>query len=136
MDSLPNGLSAALRHLAADTSDTFAIQCHFHCPRPVEIGDSAVATHLYRIAQECVRDTAQYAGAKEIVIALVRRHGRVELSVSDDTTRPSSASVFGGDMVHEMIHHRARMTGGRIVIRQRKGGSVRITCQVPVIKAA
>ena len=130
VEPLPNGLSAALAHLAADTAELHRVRCHLRVPRPVEISDSGAATHIYRIAQECVRNAVHHANAKNIAIGLFRRSDGMELSISDDVTRPLSA-VFGGDMVHEMIHHRARMIGGQIVIRPRKGGGVRVTCQVP-----
>lgn len=136
VDAVPNGLLTALRHLAADTADIFSIRCHFHCSRPVEVLDSEAATHVYRIAQECVRYAIQYGRARTIDIDLKHTRGGIELSVSHDAAKSLPLDIFRGDMVREMIHHRARVIGGRIVVRARKGGGVRVTCQIPGIKAA
>jgi PAS domain S-box-containing protein len=135
VDHLPGGLSAALAHLAADNADLHNIRCHFRCPRPVEIADPAAATHLYRIAQECVRDAIHHAHAKTVTISLSRRNGHIELSVSDDAKRPSKSEIFSGTMVSEMIHHRARMISARITIRRRPRAGVSVTCHIPAIKA-
>jgi two-component system CheB/CheR fusion protein len=135
VDILPGGLADALQHLALDSSEIFSIQCRFHNPRPTEISDPNAATSLYRIARECVRNAAQFPGVKQIVIALTRKNGCCELSVSDDAKRPDSANVFAGDMVHEMILHRAGVLGARIEIHARNGGGVRVTCQIPTLSA-
>jgi signal transduction histidine kinase len=136
VDTLPKGLSVALDRLAADTAELYSVRCHFRCPCPVEIADPSAATHLYRIVQECVRAAVHYAKAKSINISLIRKQGGIELSVTDNATRPSPDHIFGGDMVRDMIHHRARVIGGRILIRRRKSGGVRVTCQIPDLKAA
>ena len=136
VDALPKGLAAALRHLAMDTSEIFSIRCHFHCPRPVEIADRSAAMHLYRIGQECVRDAVRHAKAKKIEIMLSRKKGGVELTVSDDAPRLPSSGAFAGEMVDEMISHRARMIGGRITIQRRKGGGMRVTCHAHNITSA
>ncbi|HEX9047506.1 MAG TPA: response regulator, partial [Verrucomicrobiae bacterium] len=48
----PDGLMSALEALAAQISEMFKVDCRFICPAPVLIDDNALATHLYRIAQE------------------------------------------------------------------------------------
>jgi PAS domain S-box-containing protein len=135
VDLLPAGLSAALAHLATDNADMHEVRCTFRCPQPVEIADPTAATHLYRIAQECVRDAIHHAHAKAVTIRLARRNGHIELSVSDDAKRPSKIEIFGGTMVSEMIHHRARMISGRITIHRRPRAGVSVTCHMPAIKA-
>jgi signal transduction histidine kinase len=136
VDSLPAGLTEALRLLAADTAAMFSLSCQFRCHGPMELRDQPAATHLYRIAQECVRYAVHQAKARQIVIALSCKRGRIELTVTYDAIRRQSPRSFVADTAHEMIRHRARIIDGRIAIRRLKGGGMRVTCQVPDIKAA
>ena len=66
----PEGLGAALKELAAQSSEVFGIKCCFRCPRPVLVDDSEAATHLYRIAQEAVHNAFRHGRAKRITIGL------------------------------------------------------------------
>jgi two-component system CheB/CheR fusion protein len=136
VDPLPDGLSAALRHLAADTSELFGIRCLFRCPRPVEIADSAIGTHIYRIAQECVRYAAAHAKAQRIIVRLVKKRGGIELSISDDSTGRCLTEEGADDLTRKMIHHRAQVIGARIDMRPRPAGGVFVTCHIADSKAA
>ncbi|MEZ6097749.1 MAG: histidine kinase [Pirellulaceae bacterium] len=51
------GLAAALRGLAERTSGAQDLDCEFRCDQPITIPDPALATHLYRIAQEAVQNS-------------------------------------------------------------------------------
>jgi PAS domain S-box-containing protein len=82
----PEGLSAALKELAAQSSEVFGIECRVRCPRPVLVGDSEEATHLYRIAQEAVHNALRHGQAKQITISLTRIRARTRLP------RPSGKS--------------------------------------------
>ncbi len=48
------------------------------------IHDDAVATHLYRIAQEAVHNAIRHGKARRIGISLSEREGIVKLTVEDD----------------------------------------------------
>jgi two-component system, LuxR family, sensor kinase FixL len=136
VDHDPHGLAAALRQLADDTAEAYRVSCRFYLPRPLEMPDTETAAHLYRIAQECVRDVAARALAKRIVIRLVRRAGGIELSVEDDGRRSASDRPFAGELVSEMIHHRARMINGQIRLHTRPKGGLRVICTIPDRKVA
>ena len=57
-----NGLGVALRELASSISRGFQVICEVDCPEAVLIRDHAVATHLYRIAQEAVQNATKHNG--------------------------------------------------------------------------
>ena len=67
----PEGLTLALRQLAARTGARRP--CVFDCPSVVAIPDSAVALHLYRIAQEAVENAVKHGLPGEIVISSAPR---------------------------------------------------------------
>src|ERR1044072_6310135 len=63
-----DGLSVALEGLAENISERFAVNCNFHAEDSIPVRDSAVATQLYRIAQEAVTNAAKHAAAENIDI--------------------------------------------------------------------
>jgi two-component system sensor kinase FixL len=127
VDPQPNGLAVALAELAANTVDVFRVDCDFLLPEPVTLGDSSVATHLYRIAQEAVRDAIRHGKASWIRITLRRRRGAIELSVEDDGLGLHDNGRLRDDMVLPMICHRARVIGAKLEIAPRAhGGGVRL----------
>ena len=132
VDPQPNGLVVALRQLAADTADLFNVDCTFECAKPVELDNCSTATHLYRIAQEAVRDAVRHGRAARIRIELSESRGELELSVSDDGLDPSQDGRFTEDMTMGMLRHRARVIDGQLSIHPRAGGGARVTCRIPV----
>src|SRR5215831_447629 len=78
------GLMAALHELAANTEKLFNVRCLFDCHTLVPVHDHAVASNLFRIAQEAVSNAVKHGKAKRIVIALAHTRGRVTLRVSDN----------------------------------------------------
>ena len=65
-----NGLTAALQELAENSGKLFQIRCEFRFDSFVTVDDNAVATHLYRIAQEAVTNAVKHGRAKKVVIRL------------------------------------------------------------------
>src|SRR5262249_29985908 len=57
------GLMRALTELAASTSRIPGVRCRFVCAQPVCVQDPAIATHLYRIAQEAVNNALKHGHA-------------------------------------------------------------------------
>lgn len=131
VDPQPNGLVVALRQLAAMTADLFKVDCTFECATPVEMDNCSTATHLYRIAQEAVRDAVRHGRAARISVELSESRGGLELSVSDDGLDPSQEGRFSEDMTMGMLRHRARVIGGQLSVRARPGGGAQVTCHLP-----
>jgi two-component system sensor kinase FixL len=78
------GLMSALQELAENTGTIFHVVCRFDCNPPVSVADHAVATHLFRLAQEAVANAIKHGRAKRISIRLTGERGRVVLKVDDD----------------------------------------------------
>jgi signal transduction histidine kinase len=79
-----HGLMSALRELTANSGKLFHIGCRFDCPRPVLVPNNAVATHLYRIAQEAITNAVKHGHARSIVVTLRRTRSSVTLAVADN----------------------------------------------------
>ena len=102
------GLVAALRELADRSSELFTVRCRLVCRDPVDIHDPAMATHLYRIAQEAVTNACKHGHAKHIHIALSTTPKRLKLSVSDDgRSIPKPDDAGNGGMGIRIMNFRA-----------------------------
>jgi len=62
----------------------FKVACRFTFDQPVIIQDSAVTTHLYRIAQEAVHNSIRHGKARNIGIHLAKAASFVTLTIRDD----------------------------------------------------
>src|SRR5438093_6521846 len=78
-----DGLMSALEELAARYHLLPNVDCRFVCEEPVPIQDNTAATHLFRIAQESVRNAVEHGRASRVTITL-ENGGRVTLPVRDN----------------------------------------------------
>lgn len=126
------GLMAALRALADRSSELFKVRCRLVCRHHVDIHDPAMATHLFRIAQEAVTNACKHGHAKHIQIALSTTSERLKLSISDDGSRvPKPDHAGGGGMGIRIMNFRAESLGGSLVFHWKPGGGSRVTCTIP-----
>ena len=125
------GLMSALRELAASTEKMFGVKCRFACDPPVLVRDPAVATHLYRIAQEAVSNAIKHGGAREVGIHLQSLGNRTGLSVRDNGVGfPKSIPKEKG-MGLRIMQSRAGMLGGSLSIEKDPAGGTVVVCSVP-----
>jgi signal transduction histidine kinase len=127
------GLMAAFRALAETITKSAKVLCVLGCESPVLVPDDAVATHLYRIAQEAVRNSLSHAKAKRIDISLAQRDGLVKLTVEDDgigllESGPPASAGLG----LRIMAHRAAMIGGTFAIEPAPTGGTMVTCSFPI----
>src|ERR1019366_4508447 len=92
------GWVPALRELAAHTEKLFNVKCHFQNDGPVAISDPAMATHLYRIAQEAVTNAIKHGKASAVEISLTHANDKIVLAVSDNGTGFKSPVQAGTGM--------------------------------------
>lgn len=126
-----DGLSLALQQLAASTCTRTKINCRMECPQPVSVPDNAVATHLYRIAQEAVNNVVKHSRAGSILIQLNASHNRVELKISDDGIGISVAPDSTRGMGLHIMNYRAQAIGGALSIEPAPGHGTIVSCSVP-----
>jgi PAS domain S-box-containing protein len=131
-----SGLSAALRALATQTSETKSIACEFKANRAARISNDEVALHLFRVAQEAVTNAIKHSGAKNIVITLDRSPDGICLSVEDDGKgMPKGRRRRKGLGLH-MMSYRANLLGGTFEIEPRSGSGTKVAVCVPAKKTA
>jgi PAS domain S-box-containing protein len=122
------GLMRGLTELAAGTSRIPGVDCRFVCDRPVQVHDVAVATHLYRMAQEAVNNALRHGQAREVAITLTERADGLELSVQNNGRAMPTADRANSGMGLNVMRYRAEMIGASLAIESGKRKGVRVSC--------
>jgi PAS domain S-box-containing protein len=125
------GLMSALHELATNTEKFFHVRCDCDFAEPVEIHNHAVATHMFRIAQEAVSNAIKHGKASRLVISLRNVRGRTVLRVSDNGKGFSKPAAKTKGMGLRIMQSRAGMIGGAIAIERNTGGGMDVICAVP-----
>jgi len=127
------GLKQALRGLAEQACENTAMKCHFKASRGTRVTDDTIALHLYRVAQEAVKNAIKHSGAKNVLITLDHNDKNVCVSVQDDGKGFAQSRRSKGLGLH-LMRYRARALGGQLKIEKRRSGGMDITCVIPLKK--
>jgi signal transduction histidine kinase len=127
----PEGLSAGLKELAAQSSELFGVRCQFRHPRPVLVGDSEAANHLYRIAQEAVHNACRHGRATRVTIGLTREREGVLLKIVDDGSGIGPLSPRRKGLGLRIMQYRAGLLAGTVSVRSRPAGGTEVCCVAP-----
>lgn len=130
-----NGLTVALQELASRTKDLFKVRCSVRCRQAVLVRDNAIATHLYRIAQEAINNALKHGQAQAIEIGLSANKERILLTVRDDGVGLAEAFSSRKGMGIRTMRYRAGMIGGSLAIENALPCGVRVVCTVRRLSA-
>ena len=122
-----DGLLAALSDLASYFCGQFNVTCHFSSEEAVLVHDTAVATHLYRIAQEAVHNAIRHGKARNIGIRLDRTGALVALTIRDDGSGLPEEGLLHPGMGLRNMKYRASMLGGSLTLERGEPGAI-VTC--------
>ncbi len=126
------GLADALGKLAEDTQAATGVSCRFTdlASDSAAVKDRAIATQLYRIAQEMVHNAVRHAHARHITIRLSKKYHRIELSVCDDGKgfQPGIGEGFG----LRIMHYRAATIGCDLKVDSAPGKGTVVRCTLPL----
>ena len=129
-----NGLSIALERLAANATHMFGIPCTFEeVGDRVHVYDSAMATHLYRIAQEATNNAAKHSEANQIKMLLAAGQGQLRLRVQDNGKGIPNRQSDSVGMGLNIMKYRAQMIGAALDLRTSPSDGTVITCTVPYV---
>jgi len=127
-----DGLSVALEGLAENISERFAINCIFHGEESIPLRDSAVATQLYRIAQEAATNAAKHAAAENIDIRVTIDGSELTLAIIDDGVgfpdKPSNSKGLG----LRLMRHGAALIDAALSVQRNGGGGTVATCKLKI----
>ncbi len=116
-----NGLANALLELADSTRLLSKIQCDFECSPSVIVKDPAVATHLYRIAQEAVNNALKHSKTKKINLTIARAGKGLKLIIEDYGRGFPSTSIPAIGMGLRVMQYRAGLIGAELDVTAKPG---------------
>ncbi len=124
------GLVAALEELATQAETLHGIECRFHTRGPLPAREHAAELHLYRIAQEAIRNAVRHGDAQRVVITLASRGPAHRLAITDDGSGfdPAKAREAGRGRGLRLMSYRATMLGGTFAVQSRPGAGARVAC--------
>ena len=124
------GLPSALHEFCGATAEQFRLSCVF-VNEQLSISlpaGNGVASHLFRIAQEAVRNAVRHGGAKHIEVHLRARNQMLTLVVQDDGSGLPPAAARGTGLGLRIMAHRAAMIGASFAIERLSPGGTRVQC--------
>ena len=123
-----DGLTAALQELAENSGKLFQIRCEFRFDSFVTVDDNAVATHLYRIAQEAVTNAVKHGRAKKVVIRLAESEDKCSLTIIDDGVGLLETSAKDQGTGLRIMKYRAATIGASLEVRRADEQGTRVSC--------
>jgi signal transduction histidine kinase len=124
------GLANALHRLAADTQETYGIDCVFRAEDDGRVRDNNASVHLFHIAQEAVSNAVRHGKPGRILITLAAGAGDGgRLVVEDDGGGISREAARGQGMGLRIMNYRAAMIGGSLDIQRGRDRGAIVTCR-------
>lgn len=126
------GLASALHEHALSMEKMFGVHCRFDYDSQVLVPNHAMATHLFRLAQEAISNAIKHGKATQISIHLKADPGWIYLGVSDNGSGfdPKKISRSNG-MGLRIMKFRAGMIGGTLTVERNIEGGVLVMCSAP-----
>jgi two-component system CheB/CheR fusion protein len=123
-----DGLTAALSDLADRVRQEHSLDCAFESQDSVALPESSMATHLYLIAQEAVRNAIQHAQPKRIRISL-KVGDYLVLQIEDDGMgMPTYTSENHGGLGLRIMRNRAAVIGATLTVHSNLPRGTLVTC--------
>ncbi len=131
------GLVPALQKLARDSTNGTGIDVDVDAPTPEAKLPPTIASALYRVAQEAVRNAVRHSSARRIRIALLTDALGARLEVYDDgigfdpvLVDEESGAVLKGGLLS--MRERVALVDGRLEIKSAPRGGTTIVATVPL----
>lgn len=126
------GLVAALTDFCSTSESVFKVTCKLHCDdNPPKLGLKPAA-HLYRIAQEAVKNAIAHGRAKRIDVRLAFQDGLGTLAIQDNGVGVAEpCDRPHGTGLHTMAY-RARAIGASLEVSRRSPRGTTVTCVYPL----
>jgi signal transduction histidine kinase len=124
-------LKTALESLATNISQNCRVRSTVKANGASLPVSAPVATQLYRIAQEAVRNAVEHGAAREVLIQLTFRHRDMLLTVQDNG-EGFDTKTNGHGMGLRIMRYRAQCIGGSCEVHTGASKGTTVYCRVPL----
>ena len=122
------GFLLGLEYLADQVATEGLARCTTRLPPAIEFRDAAVPRHLFKIAQEAIRNATRHSKATRLKVRLSETRRAIVLTIEDDgigfTPKPKSSSGLG----LQIMNYRARAIGATLEISQLRVRGTAVVC--------
>jgi PAS domain S-box-containing protein len=127
------GLRDALEGLAVHAAELYGVQLHFthRLTANTPLG-AEVSNHLYRIAQEAVRNAVRHGEARIIRLHLSVVRRKVRLVITDDGSGMPQHALDAPGLGLKIMRYRAGILGGSVRFEHAEPRGTRIVCECPI----
>ena len=126
------GLQDALNGLAMHAMELYGVQVAFSHRLQGKPLSAELQNHLYRIAQEAVRNAVKHGQARTIRLHLTTARAKVKLAITDDGIGLPDGAMDATGMGLKIMRYRARMLGGEVQFERVEPNGTRIVCECPI----
>jgi signal transduction histidine kinase len=127
------GLQDALEGLAMHATELYGAQVIFtQRVSGQQQLNPELANHLYRIAQEAIRNAVRHGKARSIRLHLSIARAKVKLSITDDGTGMPADAMDASGMGLKIMCYRARIVGGDVSFESVEPTGTRVLCECPL----
>lgn len=132
-----DGIAQAIDRLKIQAESQYGINCTLETDKSIldKINSRNIATNLYNITQEAIRNAVSHGKAKNIKIALIEHKEQLYLHIKDDGKGIDDLDNQNGGMGITIMKYRAEEMDGRCRIRKAKEASkynTVVTCNIPL----
>ena len=125
-------LVLALDRLARESAERFRANCVWECALAHLPVSPSTGFHLYRIAQEAIRNAIQHGRAGSVLVHLARlEDGALALAVRDDGSGFDLTGIGQPGLGLQIMHYRATLIGASLSIESAPGKGAEIRCVIP-----
>ena len=126
------GLGTALRSLCEDFAKWEGPSVTWEVPVGARKFTQSVATCLYRVAQESLRNVVRHAQASAIHLVLKEDGQGITLSVCDNGKGFVVDGLFSGGLGFVSMRERARLVGGTLWVDSQPGQGTTVRVSIPL----
>jgi signal transduction histidine kinase len=131
------GLQDALEGLSMHATELYGVPTVFtHRLAGQSALGAELANHLYRIAQEAVRNAVRHGKARSIRLHLTTARAKVRLSITDDGVGMPPDALDASGMGLKIMCYRARMLGGDVSFEEAQPSGTKVVCECPLESSA
>jgi signal transduction histidine kinase/sensor domain CHASE-containing protein len=127
----PGGLKTALERLSESTKGLSDVAVLFRCETDTLVNDSTMATHLYRIAQEALRNSLEHGRVTTTTISLSSDENGFTLAIRDDGKGFNEEAATSSGAGLSSMRHRAELIGATLEIESSEKDGTSVTCCLP-----
>ncbi|MCB1278030.1 PAS domain S-box protein [Prosthecobacter sp.] len=127
------GFVGALQLLAETVRTNFRTPCDCQVDASIDISNSDIESHLFRIAQEAVNNALRHGKPTQVKLSLQRvSSSECELRIEDDGTGLKKLKSEGHNGIGvRVMDYRANLIGARLTIHTKPKRGVIVTCRFP-----